>query len=48
LIAVAVVANVGTAVVVVDDGSSVVVDGDGAAENLIPEAHHPVSFSLVH
>ena len=45
----AVVANVETAVVGVDDGSSVVaVDGDGAAENLIPEAHHPVSFSLVH
>ena len=44
----AVVANVETAVAGVDDGSSVVVDGDGVAENLIPEAHHPVSFSLVH
>ena len=42
----AVVANVETAVGVGDD-SSVVVDGDGA-ENLIPEAHHPVSSSLVH
>ena len=41
----AVVANVETAVGVGDDSS--VVDGDGA-ENLIPEAHHPVSSSLVH